>query len=378
MTPQQQRIDLLNLTLDEMTDVVQREFGQAPFRARQLWKWLWRKRARSFDLMTDLARPFRAALEEKACILRPEIVDVRTGGDGTVKFLLRLSDGASVETVLIPSESRDGKGRMTQCLSSQVGCAMDCAFCSTGKMGFERNMRMGEILGQVLVALDYLEAGLKDRGEGAGANSGAPLLRNLVFMGMGEPLLNLREVMRSLQTLNSEPGLSFSPRRITVSTCGVEQGLRELGESGLAYLAVSLHAPNQALREKIMPKAARRPLASLLSDLRAYPLRARERLTFAYLLLGGVNDSLAEAEELGKIMAHVNGKLNLILYNPVEGSPYKTPEPEAVLAFAQSLWSRHITATVRKSRGADIEAACGQLKAAHNRQTTCAGAGERT
>jgi 23S rRNA (adenine2503-C2)-methyltransferase len=235
-------------------------------------------------------------------------------------------------------------------------------------MGFTRNMRMGEILGQVLVALDYLEAGASAQGEGGRMPpAGTPLLRNLVFMGMGEPLLNLREVMRSLKTLNSEPGLSFSPRRITVSTCGVETGLRELGESGLAYLAVSLHAPNQALREKIMPGAARWPLASLLSALREYPLRARERLTFAYLLLGGVNDSLNEARELGKLMAHVNGKLNLILYNPVEGSPYTAPTPEAVLAFARCLRDRHITATVRQSKGADIEAACGQLKAAHRR-----------
>jgi 23S rRNA (adenine2503-C2)-methyltransferase len=182
-------------------------------------------------------------------------------------------------------------------------------------------------------------------------------------MGMGEPLLNLYEVMRSLRTMNSEPGLSFSPRRITVSTCGIKQGMAELGASGLAYLAVSLHAPNQTLRARIMPQAARWPLDDLMRALRAYPLKPRERLTFEYLLLGGVNDSLSEATELARLMAHVKGKLNLILYNPAEGMPYKAPEPDAVLAFETYLRDKHITAVVRKSKGLDINAACGQLKA---------------
>jgi len=169
--------------------------------------------------------------------------------------------------------------------------------------------------------------------------------------------------MRALATLNNEPGLSFSPRRITVSTCGLEQGLEELGASGLAYLAISLHAPNQDLRTKIMPKAARWPLDDLMRALRSYPLKTRERLTFEYLLLGGVNDSQAEAKELARLMAHVKGKLNLILYNPAKGAPYTAPEPEVVLAFESYLHSKHITATVRKSKGQDINAACGQLKA---------------
>ena len=335
-------INVLDLTLEELTAFVRDELKQPPFRARQLWKWLWHKRARSFAEMSDLSLALRSALAERATIIRPEPADIRVSSDGTVKFLLRLADGETVETVLIPSESREGKGRMTQCLSCQVGCAM----------GFTRNMSHAEILGQVLVAQEYLND-----------TPDNPQLRNLVFMGMGEPLLNLREVMRSLVSLNSEPGLSFSPRRITVSTCGIEKGLRELGESGLAYLAVSLHAPNQALRERIMPKAARWPLDELMQSLREYPLKTRERLTFEYLMLGGVNDSLNEARELARLMAHIKGKLNLILYNPAEGDPYKAPTPEAVLAFEKYLWSKHITATVRKSKGRDIKAACGQLKA---------------
>ncbi len=346
-------IDILNLTLEELTDFVRRDLEQPPFRARQIWKWLWHKRARSFAEMSDLTLPLRAALEAKAAIVWPTIETTRTSSDGTIKFLLRLSDGEMVETVLIPSESREGKGRVTQCLSSQVGCAMGCTFCSTGAMGFNRNMSMSEILGQVLVAQDYL-----------GDSPDNPQLRNLVFMGMGEPLLNLAEVMKSLRTLNSEPGLAFSPRRITVSTCGIEKGLRELGESGLSYLAVSLHAPNQDMRARLMPKAARWPLGSLMESLRGYPLKARERLTFEYLLLGGVNDSLEHARELSRLMAHVKGKLNLIVYNPVEGAPYKAPTPEALRIFESYLRSKHIVAIVRKSKGQDIDAACGQLRAA--------------
>ena len=346
-------INLLDCTIEELTAFVRDDLEQPPFRARQLWKWLWAKRARTFDEMSDLSLALRSLLKERARIVRPEIADTRVSKDGTVKFLLRLADGETVETVLIPSESREGKGRMTQCLSCQVGCAMGCTFCSTGSMGFTRNMTMGEILGQVLVAQDYL-----------GDVPDNPQLRNLVFMGMGEPLLNLREVMRALKTLNSEPGLSFSPRRITVSTCGLEQGLAELGESGLAYLAVSLHAPNQELRARIMPKAARWRLEDLMRALRSYPLKTRERLTFEYLLLGGVNDSLDQARELSKLMAHVKGKLNLIIYNPADGAPYRAPDPDAVLAFEKYLWNKNITATIRKSKGQDINAACGQLKAA--------------
>ena len=277
--------------------------------------------------------------------------------DGTIKFHLRLVDGALIETVLIPG----AKERLTQCLSCQVGCVMGCTFCSTGEMGFSRNMTMAEILGQVLVARRYLND----------ENTMNPRLKNLVFMGMGEPLLNLREVMRSLQNLSEEQGLNFSPRRITVSTCGIEAGLKELGESGLAYLAVSLHAPDQALREKIMPKAARWPLTDMLAALEKYPLKTRERLTFEYLLLGGVNDSIEHAKALARIMARLKAKLNLIVYNEAEGLPYKTPTPEAVLAFEQYLWSKSITAVLRQSKGADIKAACGQLAAREREAQGC-------
>lgn len=351
-------VDILNYTFPELCAFMTGELGQPAFRARQVWQWLWRRRARSFSAMTSLSKDTRALLEERCVIRWPEVAQKQVSRDGTTKFLLRLADGATVETVLIPGESREGRGRMTQCLSSQVGCAMGCTFCSTGGMGFSRNMTQAEILGQVLVARDYLDE-----------TPERPQLRNLVFMGMGEPLLNLRELMRSLETLNHESGLGFSPRRITVSTCGLPQGLKELGESGLAFLAVSLHAPTQELRARIMPKAARWNLEDLLAALARYPLKARERLTFEYLLLGGVNDSLEHARALARIMSRIKAKLNLILYNPVQGSPYGAPAPEQVLAFERYLWSRNITAVVRKSKGLDIQAACGQLKSAVEPET---------
>ena len=344
-------IDILNYTFPELSDFVTKELGEPAFRARQVWQWLWQKQARTFSAMTNLSKSSRAQMEERCVIRWPEIAQKQVSRDGTTKFLLRLGDGETVETVLIPSESQDGKGRMTQCLSCQVGCAMGCTFCSTGNMGFTRNMTQSEILGQVLVAREYLNDTLE-----------SPQLRNLVFMGMGEPLLNFTELMRSLDTLNQEQGLAFSPRRITVSTCGLQKGLKELGESGLAYLAVSLHAPTQELRAELMPKAARWELDELLTALESYPLKARERLTFEYLLLGGVNDSLEHAKALARIMARVKAKLNIIVYNPVEGSPYAAPHPDQVLAFEKYLWSRHVTAILRKSKGQDIQAACGQLK----------------
>lgn len=346
-------IDILNLTYDELEAWMTDELGEPRFRARQVWQWLWQKNARSFDAMTNVSKATRARLAEVARITWPEVRTVKTSSDGTVKFLLALADGALVETVLIPSESREGKVRMTQCLSCQVGCAMGCTFCSTGSMGFERNMTMAEILGQVLVAREHLGDDRPDH----------PIVRNLVFMGMGEPLLNLNEVMRSLRTLNDEFGLCFSPRRITVSTCGIEKGLRELGESGLAFLAVSLHAPNQELRARIMPLAARWTLDDLMAALESYPLKTRERITFEYLLLGGVNDSIEHARELVRLVSRTKAKLNLIVYNPAEGLPYEAPSQARILAFEQYLWSKNVTAIIRKSKGQDIKAACGQLKA---------------
>lgn len=352
------KVDLNNLSYEELERFVVAKLKLPKFRTAQLWQWIWKKNATSFDVMTDISRETRAILQEHAGLYRPEIVVVRKSKDGTVKFLLKLVDGEHIETVLIPSEAPKRPGdiapRMTQCISTQVGCAMACTFCSTGSMGFTRNMTMGEILGQLQAARAWLG---DERPE-------HPIVRNLVYMGMGEPLLNLRETMRSLHTLHDTRGLAFSPRRITVSTCGIQHGLRELGESNLAYLAVSLHAPTQELRAKLMPKAARWPLEDLISALESYPLGARERITLEYLVIGGVNDGPEQARQLIRLCSRLKAKLNLIPYNPTPGSPYKPPTPAALLAFERMLWAKNITAILRKSKGQDIEAACGQLRAA--------------
>ena len=334
MAPPKTMINLLDYTLPELTDWMQNELGEPKFRAVQVWQWIWQKMARDFDAMTNVSKACRERLAQCAEIRWPEIVTVEQSSDDTTKFLLRLQDGAEVETVLIPSDSREGVRRWTQCLSSQVGCAMACTFCSTGTMGFERNMTMGEILGQILVAREHLGDTRPDW----------PVLRNLVFMGMGEPLLNLKNVMRALESLNNDKGLNFSPRRITVSTCGIEKGLRELGESGLAYLAVSLHAPTQELRARIMPKAARWPLEDLLQALKSYPLKTRERITFEYLLLGGVNDGLEQARQLARAERQTETPLP-----PKEVAlAYFTAMSDAVYpAFAEVLGGQKPTIKVR-------------------------------
>ena len=351
-------IDILNLTCPELERFIVEDLGQPKFRAAQVWQWIWQKHATSFDAMTDVSKQLRAKLAEVAEIVLPEIVTVQTSSDGTEKLLLRLRDGALVETVILPSTGQDGSVRIAQCVSSQIGCAMGCTFCSTGTMGFIRNMTAGEILSQVLVARMRLGDNRIDH----------PIIRNLVFMGMGEPLLNLRETTRALEMLNHDKGMDFSPRRITVSTCGIKAGLRELGDSGLAFLAVSLHAPNQDLRAKIMPKAANWHLDDLMATLESYPLKTREHITFEYLLLGGVNDQPEHARELAKLVSRVKGKLNLIAYNPSETQLYKAPTEADILAFEKILWSKGVTAILRKSKGQDIKAACGQLKSDWERE----------
>lgn len=347
------KINLLELDYPALEAWVVNELGQPKFRAAQLWQWVWQKLERDFDKMTNLSKDFREKLNEKAVVRLPAVVKKSVSKDGTTKLLLESGDGSRIETVLIPALNKAGETRWSQCLSTQAGCPMKCAFCATGKMGFQRNLSMGEILGQVLIGKELLKDFRPDK----------PVLRNLVFMGMGEPLLNLGALIPALEVLGDERAANFSPRRMTVSTCGVEKGLEKLGESGLAYLAVSLHAPNQSLREKIMPRAARWNLDDMLKALAEYPLKTRERITFEYLLLGGVNDSLEHAKELTRVLSHVKGKLNLIVYNPVEGLPFKAPKAEDVEAFQKYLCDRNITAILRKSRGADIEAACGQLAA---------------
>lgn len=355
LAPLHAKVNLLEMDYPALKTWLTKDLGQPDFRAEQVWQWLWQKMVRDFDAMTNVSRPLRQILAEKTEIIWPEIIDSQESSDGTRKFLLRFTDGATAETVLIPSLNRVGETRWTQCLSTQTGCAMRCSFCATGQMGPGRDMSMGEILGQVLIGRSALNDYRIDM----------PILRNLVFMGMGEPLLNMGALMPALKSLSHEKGMNFSPRRITVSTCGVKKGLAELGESGLAYLAISLHAPTQELREKIMPGAAVWHLDDMMAALKSYPLKTRERITFEYLLLGGVNDSRECAAGLARLASQIKAKINLIPYNFVPGLPYCPPAEERFAAFQKYLCDRHITAIARKSKGADIAAACGQLKTIH-------------
>lgn len=336
---------ILDLSFDELAAAIQ-TLGHPSFRARQLWQWLWRKGVPDFQSMTSLARDFREQLGQTWILNWPEICATQGSSDGTVKLLLRLADGVSVETVLIPD-----KGRYTQCLSCQIGCPMGCTFCSTGQMGFVRNMTGGEIAAQVLVARDYL------RTNGLGRE-----VKNLVYMGMGEPFLNWEHVRRSLQILTHPEGLEFSRRRITLSTCAIKDTFHVFGADGLALPAISLHAPNQTIRAQLMPRAAQWPIGELVAALQAVKLRPRERVTIEYILIRGVNDETGHARELARLLAHLKCKINLIAYNPGPGMAYEAPDLEAVLAFEDVLRKKGFTVTLRKSKGRDIAAACGQLK----------------
>lgn len=350
-------INLLDLTYPEL-EALMLDLGEKKFRARQIYQWLWEKDAATLDEMTNLSKALRAGLAEKADIRRPAVDRVAESSDGTIKLLLRLVDGEQVETVIIPE-----KTHYTQCISSQVGCPMACEFCSTGRMGLTRNMSAGEIAGQVLVARRFM----RER-EAALPEEKHRNLRNIVVMGMGEPLLNTGNLLRALTLMTDADGMNFSTRRITVSTCGIPKGIREFGEHGLGTLAVSLHAATQELRSQLMPKAAGVTLDELMATLDSYPLKPRDRITYEYILLRGVNDTITHAKQLVRLLGQRKAKVNLIAYNPpregvVDGIDFEAPDPDQVLAFESYLRDHGITTTLRKSKGQDIGAACGQLKA---------------
>ncbi|MFP4671009.1 MAG: 23S rRNA (adenine(2503)-C(2))-methyltransferase RlmN [Desulfohalobiaceae bacterium] len=338
--------NLLEFSLQELQLRLQ-QMGEPAFRAKQLWQWIWQKKAHSFQDMTNISKALRQRLELDFCLDQPQLSSCLQSQDGTIKFLLALADGHLLESVLIPE-----RDHYTLCLSSQAGCSLGCSFCSTGQMGLARSLSSAEILGQILQAQSFLQ------------QSQNPLpLRNLVFMGMGEPLLNWKQVKKSLEVIRDPQGLGFSRRRTTVSSVGVPGRLQELAESRLASLALSLHAPSQELRLRLMPKAAQMyPLPQLLHDLQELPLQPRERITFEYILIRDINDSLQQAREMNRILSVMPSKLNLIAYNPASDLPYAAPEQERILAFERFLWQKNHTVILRKSKGRDISAACGQLK----------------
>lgn len=332
---------LTGLTREELAILCAR-LGERPFRARQLFEQVHGRGTGRFDDMKVLPARLRQALEEEGWACRSlETADRRESEDGTVKLALKTHDGHLIETVLIPMD-----GTFTQCLSSQIGCALGCRICMTATLGFLRNLEPAEIVDQCLVAADLFP----DRP-----------VRNLVFMGMGEPLLNFDHLATAVSLLQDPKGRAFPARRITVSTAGIVPGIKRLGEEVDCLLAVSLNAPDQKLREDLMSIAGRYPLDRLMASLKAFPLPPRRKITIEYVLVGGQNDGVEHAGLLVRLLSHIKCKVNLIPFNPFPGCELEVPTPERVDAFLKTLEAKHVTATIRRSKGADIQAACGQL-----------------
>ncbi|MBT0653615.1 23S rRNA (adenine(2503)-C(2))-methyltransferase RlmN [Geomobilimonas luticola] len=331
-------VDLKNLTLADLEAFIAGQ-GKERFRARQIFKWIYQQGVTDFASMTNLSREFRAELAAAARVsdLQPEVVEVST--DGTRKYLFRLEDGARVESVLIPDE-----GRNTLCISSQVGCAMACEFCLTGTFRFTRNLTTAEIVNQVCSVKRDAD------------------IRNIVFMGMGEPLANLDNVVPAIKVLIDNDGLQFSNRRVTVSTSGLVPELDILGASVTVNLAVSLNATTDELRDRIMPVNRRYPLKELLAACKRFPLPSRRYITFEYVLIRDLNDTLDDARRLVKLVSDIPCKINLIAFNEHEGCSFRAPTQEAIDRFHKYLLDKHFTVITRASRGGDISAACGQLK----------------
>jgi len=333
------KVDLKNLTLEELTRLLA-GMGKERFRAAQLQRWIYQRGVTEFAQMTDLSKVLREELNLRATISDWQPEAVEESRDGTKKYLFRLADGQTVETVRIPMEGE----RATLCISTQVGCAMHCAFCLTGTFGLVRNLTPAEIVNQVCAAV-------KD----------GPV-NNIVLMGMGEPLHNLDNVVKALEILYAEAGFNFSPRKVTLSTSGLVPEMAELGRRIRVNLAVSLNATTDTVRDELMPVNRRYPLQELMAACRAFPLQPRQRITFEYILIRDVNDTPEDAKRLVKLLHGVKAKVNLIPFNEHEGSAFRSPDPQRIEAFQTYLLSRDIVAIRRASKGQDISAACGQLK----------------
>ncbi|NWG52805.1 MAG: 23S rRNA (adenine(2503)-C(2))-methyltransferase RlmN [Hydrogenophilaceae bacterium] len=329
---------------------------KAKMRAEQLWRWIYHYGVRDFAAMSNVAKELRAELAAHFTLDRPEIVAAQVSTDGTRKWLIRLADGAEVESVFIPDVGRSG----ALCVSSQVGCTLTCTFCHTGTQTLVRNLTSAEIAAQVMVARDALgEWPTPERP----LNDGERVLTNIVFMGMGEPLYNLDNVAAAIDVIADGDGISISRRRITVSTAGVAPKIKELGERTGAMLAISLHATNDALRDQLVPLNKKYDLEALFAAIRDYPgLSNAKRVTFEYVMLKGVNDSPAEAKALVHLLKRIPAKINLIPFNPWPGAAYECSDWETIEAFAAILNRAGYASPIRTPRGRDILAACGQLK----------------
>jgi len=344
-------VNLLGLDADGLAQRCA-DWGQKPFRARQLMRWIHQRGEHDFQAMTDLARDFREVLERSACVAAPAVIADSVSADGTRKWLLDVGAGNAVETVYIPEADRG-----TLCISTQAGCAVNCLFCSTGKQGFSRNLAAHEIVAQLWHANRALGAG-----DPAQRARGVRPITNVVFMGMGEPLQNYAATLTALRIMLDDNAYGLSRRRVTVSTSGVVPMIDRLRDDCPVALAVSLHAPDDALRDRLVPINRRHPLAELLAACRRYlEVAPRDFITFEYVMLDGVNDSDRHAERLLALVRDVPCKFNLIPFNPFPNSGLRRSPAERIRRFAQRLTDAGIVTTIRRTRGDDIDAACGQL-----------------
>lgn len=340
------KLNLLGMPQGEL-EALFAELGEKPFRARQLMQWMYQRGVTDFEAMTDLSKSLRAKLAERAAVMLPRVDSEHVSADGTVKWLFASGSGQRVEAVYIPEPARG-----TLCISSQVGCALDCSFCATGAQGFNRNLTAAEIIGQVWHANGVLPR----------RPNGDTAVTNVVFMGMGEPLANYRNVVPVLELLISDYAYGLSRRRVTVSTSGIVPHLEKLGNDCNVSLAVSLHAPNDELRNRIVPINKLHPIDELLDACWRYAAKHANRfITFEYVMLRNVNDSPGHADELADLLGGKPAKVNLIPFNPFPGTEFKRSGAETIRFFQDRLRDRGIVATTRRTRGEDIDAACGQL-----------------
>jgi 23S rRNA (adenine2503-C2)-methyltransferase len=344
LAPENERINILDVARENLADWLASR-GIAAYRAGQILKWIYRRQKDSFAEMSDIAKDVRAILPQHFRIPRLEVRAVQTSADGTRKYLFGLEDGESIESVLIPE-----RNHFTLCVSSQVGCAQNCLFCLTAKSKLRRNLTPGEILGQVRDIKKDLPQ--------------PEQLTNLVFMGMGEPLANFDNLLGALGIItDSDIGLGFAAKRVTVSTAGLVPKMIEFGRQSKVSLAVSLNAADNETRSRLMPINHNYPLEMLLEACRQYPLPAGRRITFEYILIQGINDSPEDARRLARLLQPIRCKINLIPFNPHEGSGFERPAEETILSFQEVLLRKHFTVIIRQSKGQDISAACGQLSA---------------
>ncbi|MGO9934810.1 MAG: 23S rRNA (adenine(2503)-C(2))-methyltransferase RlmN [Steroidobacteraceae bacterium] len=348
-----ERVNLLGLPRAQLEAFVAQHLGAKPFRARQLMKWIYRRGAADFSAMSDLALEFRAQLREVAEITVPQIVSEQKSSDGTRKWMLRMDEVQGIETVYIPEPDRG-----TLCISSQVGCAMDCTFCATAQQGFNRNLSVAEIVGQVWLAQRELS---ESHGASSDGRTGRAI-SNIVFMGMGEPLANYRNVVPAMRIFMDDLAYDLSRRRVTLSTSGLVPQIYKLAEECNVALAVSLHAPNDELRNELVPINRKHPIDELLSACWHYIDRQNGRsVTFEYVMLDGVNDKPEHARQLVRLLKGHPAKVNLIPFNVFPGTRYRRSPAAAIAAFRDLLNEHGVIATTRKTRGDDIDAACGQL-----------------